>query len=317
MEKGCARRTAYGALCFGWLFSASQPAQATEYGLSDYILGLSMPMSGYTPPPGAYFWDTFYLYSGSGTLYRDPAANRSTKIAYSYLADVATVAWYGDFKILGGTPGLSAVTALVGFRNTALTTSTNSYGVRNLSSATGEVTSLSDSYFSALLGWEAGEHHWNLVVTGFAPTGNYNPDRLAQTGLNRPGIDVRGAYTFLSQSGTEVSGALGVTFNALNTTTNYQSGDELHFEWALNQHLPFGLAAGVGGYYYQQITNDHGASDAYGAFRGRVAAVGPLLAYTFVAGAQQVSLSARWFHEFDVVNRVRGDSVFTTLSFPL
>jgi hypothetical protein len=41
-----------------------------------------------------------------------------------------------------------------------------------------------------------------------------------------------------------------MTFNLINTATNYRSGDELHFEWALNQHFPNGLAAGVGGYYY-------------------------------------------------------------------
>jgi hypothetical protein len=276
-----------------------------------------MPMSGYTPPPGGYFWDTFYLYHGSGTLYQNPTANTSTRIAYSYLADVVTVAWYSDVKIFGGTPGLAAVAALVGFRNTVQTASTNSLGVTNLTTSTGEVTSVSDTYFTALLGWEAGEHHWNVTVTGFAPTGNYDPNRLAQTGLNRPGLDFRGAYTFLSQTGTEITGALGMTFNANNTATNYQSGDELHFEWALNQHLPSGLALGVGGYYYQQVTNDHGVGDAYGPFRGRVAAVGPLVAYTFTAGAQQVSLSGRWFHEFDVQNRVRGDAIFGVLSFPL
>jgi hypothetical protein len=38
-----------------------------------------------------------------------------------------------------------------------------------------------------------------------------------------------------------------------------------------------GLAAGVGGFFDQQATNDHGSGDQFGAFRGRVAAVGPFL----------------------------------------
>jgi hypothetical protein len=39
-------------------------------------------------------------------------------------------------------------------------------------------------------------------------------------GLNRPGVDIKGAYTFLSgQTGTEVSGAVGMTFNLRNTAT--------------------------------------------------------------------------------------------------
>jgi hypothetical protein len=81
--------------------------------------------------------------------------------------------------------------------------------------------------------------------------------------------------------------------------------------------LPFGLAAGVGGYFIQQVTNDHGSGDQFGAFRGRVAAVGPLLGYALKAGAQEVDFSARSFHEFAVENRVRGDLIFASLSFRL
>lgn len=54
-----------------------------------------------------------------------------------------------------------------------------------------------------------------------------------------------------------------------------------------------------------------------GAFKGRVASVGPLVSYTIKAGEQQVTLSGRWFHEFAVKNRVRGHSLFASLSFPL
>jgi hypothetical protein len=72
---------------------------------------------------------------------------------------------------------------------------------------------------------------------------------------------------------------------------------------------------GVGGYYYQQITADGGSGDSVGAFRGRVAAIGPLLSYTFKAGAQELTLSGKWFHEFDVAHRVQGNSVFASLSF--
>jgi hypothetical protein len=46
-------------------FFLTAPAHATEYGFSDYGLGYGIPMSGYTPPPGVYFSDTFYLHSAS------------------------------------------------------------------------------------------------------------------------------------------------------------------------------------------------------------------------------------------------------------
>jgi hypothetical protein len=38
---------------------------------------------------------------------------------------------------------------------------------------------------------------------------------------------------------------------------------------------------------------------------------------TFKFGEPQFTLSGRWFHEFDVTHRVRSDSIFVLLSFPL
>ena len=141
---------------------------------------------------------------------------------------------------------------------------------------------------------------------------------MSKTSLNHPSLDLKGAYTYLGlQTGLEVTGALGLTLNAPNTATNYQSGAELHFECALNKHFPFGLAAGVGGYFFQQVTNDHGSGDQLGAFRRRVAAVGPLLSYALKAGAQEVDFSGNWCHDFAVQNRVRGDLIYAGLSFRL
>ncbi len=66
-----ARNKCPPAACLGF-FAASlfvtAPTQAAEYGFSDYLLGYSIPMAGYTPPPGVYFLNTFYLYSGSANV---------------------------------------------------------------------------------------------------------------------------------------------------------------------------------------------------------------------------------------------------------
>jgi len=133
-------------------------------------------------------------------------------------------------------------------------------GVGRQLNRTDTATAIGDTAFSASLGWQQGEHHWNVTLTGFAPTGEYNADELAIMSLNRPAVDLKGAYTFLSlETGIEATGALGFTFNAMNTATDYQSGIEMHFEWELAEHLPFGLAAGVGGYLYQQLTGDSGS----------------------------------------------------------
>jgi hypothetical protein len=303
----------------GSLFVAA-PAKATEYGFGDYGLGYGIPMSGYTPPPGVYFSDTFYLYSASATTNGNfPFGNiTAAGIKVNFITNIAATAWYTDVKIFGGTLGFAAAVPVGSDTNSAAVSFIGPLGFNRQLNRTDSAVSIGDSAYSASLGWEAGEHHWNVALTGFAPTGHYAPNSLAIMSLNRPAVDIKGAYTFLSaQTGTEVSGAVGMTFNLVNTATEYQSGDELHIEGALNQHFPFGLAAGVGGYFYQQITGDSGSGATLGPFRGRVAGVGPLLSYTLKVDKQEVTLSGRWFHEFDVKNRVRGDAVFASLSFKL
>ncbi len=109
-----------------------------------------------------------------------------------------------------------------------------------------------------------------------------------------------------------------MTFNYINTATNYQSGNELHLEWDVNEHFASGFSLGVGGYVYDQVTGDGGSGDRIGPFEGRVVAVGPLVGYTFkFMEIIPVQLNARWFHEFDVRKCVTGDSIFGTISVPL
>jgi hypothetical protein len=311
-------RTACGAIGLAGILSMAETAKATEFGVSEYLLGLTLPMSGYTPPPGVYFWDTFALYQAGGNLIPATGSRSSTRVTKNVVADIAIVGWFPDFKLFGADPGFAVTVPFGSVRATADFTVAAPMGPAQRFSRAGDIAGIADTEYSAILGWHAGEHHWNMMLTGFTPTGNFDPNRLVQTSLNRPALDLRGAYTYLGlRTGLELTGALGLTLNGPNTVTNYQSGAELHFEWALNQHFPLGLAAGVGGFFSQQVTNDHGSGDQLGAFRGRVAAVGPLLSYALKAGAQEVDFSARWFHEFDVQNRVRGDLIYASLAFPL
>jgi hypothetical protein len=309
MDTRRALQNASGAACLAAGLFVTQPSCAVEFGFSQYFLGLTIPMSGYVPPPGVYFSNSFLLFQAKETIY--PPQQPPLKVNYNVVSNLAAASYYLDTDLFGATLGFVALVPFVGSSNSFSSSST--FRTNNV-----ELASIGDTDYTAVLGWHAGDHNWSISFTGFAPTGNYVANRLVQTGLNRPALDIKGAYTFLSlQTGIEVSGALGMTFNARNTATNYQSGTELHFEWALNQHFPFGVAAGVGGYFDQQVTNDYGSGDAYGSFKGRVAAVGPLLSYAFKVDGQEVDLSSRWFHEFAEKNRYRGDVIYATLAFRL
>ena len=45
-----------------------------------------------------------------------------------------------------------------------------------------------------------------------------------------------------------MKGPAGFTFNFENTATNYQSGDDFHWEWAVGFECVKGLVLGVVGY---------------------------------------------------------------------
>ena len=302
-----ALQKALSPACLAASLVLTQPSEAVEYGIGEYFLGLEIPMAGYVPPPGAYFWDTFFLYQGSR-----PALD------VSFVSNIAQAGYFISTDLANATFGIVATIPFIGDRNSVPFSFTNAAGIGETIRQYAEIASIADTDYSAVLGWHAGDNNWCVVLTGFAPTGDYNASRFVQTGLNRPALDLKGAYTFLSlKTGAEISAALGMTFNALNTITDYQSGVELHFEWALNQHFSSGVAAGIGGYFYQQLTSDYGAGDTAGSFKGRVAAIGPLLSYSFKAGDQEVDLSGRWFHEFAVENRAQGDAIYGTINFRL
>ena len=52
----------------------------------------------------------------------------------------------------------------------------------------------------------------------------------------------------------------------------------------------------------------------WGNFEGRVTALGPDITYTFMCGK---IAELKYFHEFDVENRLTGDAGFLTVSLPL
>ncbi len=89
-------------------------------------------------------------------------------------------------------------------------------------SLTQSVWGIGDTVVAALLGWQEGNSHWNLVATGTFPTGVYDPNMIAFLGLHRPSLDVKGAYTYLNpQTGLEISGGGGYNVQL------HQLGDEL------------------------------------------------------------------------------------------
>ena len=108
----------------------------------------------------------------------------------------------------------------------------------------------------------------------------------------------------------QFNGAAGVSFNFDNTETNYQTGNEFRFDWAIGREVATGLVLGIVGYDYRQLTGDSGPGATLGPLKGRVDAIGPGLSYTTIVHKHPLILNLRHYQEFNAENCWEGNSTF-------
>ncbi|WP_246812721.1 transporter [Ensifer sp. ENS07] len=150
------------------------------------------------------------------------------------------------------------------------------------------------------------------------PIGDYQKGQLANLSFNRWAGDFTLAGTWFNpETGFDISGAAGFTFNGENPATDYRTGTEFHAEWAVTKHFGQEFSAGVAGYFYQQVTGDSGAGARLGPFKGRIAAIGGTMGYNFKMAETPVSLTLKVFQEFGAKNRPEGTAGFVTIAFPI
>ena len=151
----------------------------------------------------------------------------------------------------------------------------------------------------------------------YAPTGDYEVGRLANTGKNFWTLEPTLALIYFGvNNGREASIFVGADFNTENPDTDYQSGTQFHVDGTLAQHFPlFGGLAGVGanGFWYEQITGDSGSGTNLGAFESQTTGVGPVVSYIFKIGRVDLLAEAKWLHEVDTTKRLEGDIVWFKL----
>ena len=154
----------------------------------------------------------------------------------------------------------------------------------------------------------------NLRLGIYAPTGDYEAGRLANTGKNYWTLEPTLAVIYFGQkNGLEASAFFGADFNTENKDTDYESGTQVHVDGTLAQHLPlFGgfAGAGVSGYWYKQVDPDSGAGANLGEFKAKTTGLGPVLSYACSREAIDIVAELKWLHEVDTVNRLEGDLIW-------
>ncbi len=288
-------------------------AQAAEGGTGFYLLGSRGPLAGFTPPPGLYLQNDTYLYSGSANAEIPLGGRLVADVDATVVVDLATLLMVTQYEILGGN---LAFTATLPFGGPDI----NADLTPGKFAVSDDAFTIGDPVLGAFVGWHDGNMHWQAGASFNIPIGDYRDGQLANMSFNHFAADLFGSVTWLNQTnGRELSLAAGVTFNAEDPASDYQNGTEFHLEAAAIQHFGPTFDAGLIGYFYQQLTPDTGAGvpAILDGFEGRVAAIGATAGLNFKLGELPVSARIKYFHEFDVKNRLQGDSGFVTLAVPL
>jgi len=281
------RKTASIATC---LLLASASALATEGGGGIYPNGAENYMVGALPPPG-----TYYLLYGShyeASTLRDNAGN---KVPVDFKVQVTAVAprivWVTNQQVLGGQLAFHAIAPLVDLKVA-------------VAGASGSDSGLGDMTFGAGLGYHLSPNlHYVAAVDLNAPTGHFDKNAMANVGRNHWNIEPLFAVTYLQTSGFNGDLKFMYDFNATNKGTQYRSGQEFHVDYAAGWGFGNGWTAGVGGYVYQQTTDDTNAGATVADKRGRAMALGPSIKYD---SGQGWFLTAKYEKEFQVRNRAEG-----------
>jgi hypothetical protein len=300
------KRTILGCLlCLGVLLSGQVPVYASEGASSDYFPGAFASFAvAVTPDPGAQFVNQTLYYHGKV----NKAVVKNATV-FASLEATAVINYFGggytfETPVLDGRLQLFAAVP-VGYVNTKVGLAVPPYIDFDRSD---RAVNLGDSLMTGSLFWDAGDLHFKFMEMVVAPTGAYSKHDLANVGRNYWAYDTSLAATWLSsKTGTEVSVMPGIMFNDRNPSTDYDTGNEFHMDFMVNQYLSKSFALGAQGYWYKQVSEDTGDGAVIPHFKAESYGFGPALLWVPGGSDGKLSLIGKWLFDAHHENRMRGD----------
>lgn len=295
-------------------------ALAEEGGSGHYLPGATASFVDALPGKEAFAYVNAFAYydgSASGTRELNLGGQVVANIDATVYADTSILLYETPWKILGGQYAAAVAVPYLWMNvkgNVQIGPVTGNQ--RDTANGIGDLQIL-----PLMLGWTNGDFKLGGQFGIYAPTGEFEKGALANLGKNywtfEPGLNV----SWLSgKIGTEVSLFAGYDFSTKNDKTDYQSGDVIHLDATVAQHLPLlGGFAGVGAntFFYQQVTGDSGSGATLGDFEGRTVGIGPVISYTTGIGRNKTTdlvAEVKWLPELDVEKRLKGDTIWFKLA---
>jgi hypothetical protein len=277
------------------------PAFAMEGTRGTHLNGTESAFVGFIPAPG--FYMLTYASHERLTSLRDNTGDRvplPLEATVDVLAPVAL--WVTQTKVFGGQLAFAASLPYLHIDAEVL-------GMKNHRSGPGDIV------VSTSLGYHLSEKiHTNLGFNVLAPTGTYTAGALVNLGRNYWNITPSFAISYVQAKGVNADFKVMYDYNLENPAIHYQSGQELHMDYALGYAFGHGWIAGMSGYLYQQVTDDKYNGITIPNARARAGAIGPVLTYH---NSKNLMLTLKFQKDFGVRNRLEGTALKFKLSIAL
>jgi hypothetical protein len=284
------------------LLTAALPAAAVENGAPITPFGVFDFGAGMLPPPTEMGTVGVRVASYRSEDLRDNNGDKSP-VGLKLAVDSIGLAFVKmtEVEFLGGTYGFAAVLPFLDMHNDlTIPTPGGPLALSGRNSAQGDI-----QITPVIVKWTPTPGWFtNASLSLQLPTGSYDKNRLINAGTNHWTVSPAFAFTWIMPSGFELSSNFQLNFNGRNKDTDYESGTEYQHEFALGQH--FGpWTVGLGGYHYQQLTDDKAAGATVKDARSSVVALGPAVSF-FELGSGWPLVWAHAYKEFDARNRSQG-----------
>jgi hypothetical protein len=279
---------------------------AGEGGQSEYTPGLYDLESGVLHEVGFYFKN--YLYFQNPSTGFTPSVGRlETHADIESATDLVSGTYVTPLRLLGSNWAFAALMP-VSYVQVSTQFQPPVPGIAGFDSTFSQGDAMLEPL---ILGWEAASSHFKVTSVIYARTGKYSTNEVANAGKNRWAVEEDFGYTLLDKvNGPEVSATLGYTVPFNNPDTQYTSGEELHLDFAAAQHLNWGLAPGLAGYWLQQTTADSGSGEFLGPYKGHVVGLGPLLSWASPYPDFQFNMVVKFYWDVQTANRLTGQTLW-------